>query len=139
MWLRKPSNDPRTLCNSSAWAHSAGSSVWPTEAPGAPRRWAAWGPEAFAVALGHGFAFRLRVLPVGAAAQAEPWRGLWDRRRRKGNRHHRRAEQRDVADRARHDADCIQRLGVDPHAGRRKQPETRLAADDPATPGRAGP
>jgi hypothetical protein len=94
------------------------------------------GSKAFGRALEHGPAFRLGVVPVRAAAQAEPWRGLRDRRSRIGDRHHRRAEQRNIVHRARHDADRIEGLGVDPHAGRRKQPEARLEPDDAAIGGR---
>ena len=94
------------------------------------------GGEAFGRALEHGPAFRLRVVPVRAAAQAEPRRDLRDRRRRIGDRHHCRAEQRDIADRAGHYPDRIEGLGVDPHAGWRKQPEARLEPDDTAIGGR---
>ncbi len=90
------------------------------------------GREAVGGRFEHGPAFRLRLVPMRAAAQAEPRRGLRHRRRHVGDRHHRRPEQRDVADRARHDADRVEGFGVDPHAGRRKQPKARLEPDNAA-------
>ena len=90
------------------------------------------GSEAFGRRFEHGPAFGLRLVPVRAAAEAQPRGGCGDLGRDRGDRHHRRAEQRDVGDRARHDADRIERLGIDPHSGRRKEPEAGFKPDDAA-------
>ncbi len=92
----------------------------------------AGGAQAVGGFFQHRFAFRLRLVPMRRAAQRQARRPVRHRRLLVGDRHHRSAEQRDVVDRARHDPDRVERLGIGVHARRREHIEARLEADDAA-------